>query len=29
MEEPLTVKVTFTDYMTGKVFKEQKVIKAL
>jgi len=28
MEEPLTVKVTFTDYLTGKVFKEQKVIKA-
>ncbi len=28
MEEPLTVKVTFTDYMTGKIFKEQKVIKA-
>ncbi len=28
LEEPLTVKVTFTDYMTGKVFKEQKVIKA-
>ncbi len=27
MEEPLTVKVTFTDYLTGKVFKEQKVIK--
>jgi len=26
-EEPLTVKVTFTDYLTGKVFKEQKVIK--
>ena len=26
-EEPLTVKVTFTDYVTGKVFKEQKVIK--
>ncbi len=24
---PLTVKVTFTDYLTGKVFKEQKVIK--
>jgi hypothetical protein len=22
-EEPLTVKVTFTDYLTGKVFKEQ------
>ncbi len=28
-EEPLTVKVTFTDYLTGKVFKEQKVIKPL
>jgi hypothetical protein len=28
IEEPLTVKVIFTDYMTGKVFKEQKVIKA-
>lgn len=26
-EEPLTVKITFTDYLTGKVFKEQKVIK--
>lgn len=26
-EEPLTVKVTFTDYLTGKVFKEQKTIK--
>ncbi len=26
-EEQLTVKVTFTDYLTGKVFKEQKVIK--
>ena len=26
-EEPLTVKVTFTDYLTGKVFTEQKVIK--
>ena len=24
--EPLTVKVTFTDYITGKVFKEQKKI---
>jgi len=24
LEEPLTVKVTFTDYMTGKVFIEQK-----
>jgi hypothetical protein len=28
LEEPLTVKVNFTDYLTGKVFKEQKVIKA-
>jgi len=28
MEEPLTVKVTFTDYLTGKVFQGQKVIKA-
>ncbi len=26
-DEPLTVKVTFTDYLSGKVFKEQKVIK--
>ena len=26
-ETPLTVKVTFTDYLTGKVFEEQKVIK--
>jgi len=26
-KEPLTVKVSFTDYLTGKVFKEQKVIK--
>jgi hypothetical protein len=25
--EPLTVKVTFTDYLTGRVFKEQRVIK--
>lgn len=25
-EEPLTVKVTFTDYLSGKVFKKQKVI---
>ena len=25
--EPLTVKVTFTDYLTGRVFKEQKVIR--
>ena len=28
-EEPLIVKVTFTDYLSGKVFKEQKVIKPL
>ena len=27
--EPLTVKVAFTDYLTGKVFKEQYVIKPL
>ena len=27
-EKPLTVKVTFTDYLTGKVFNEQKTIKA-
>lgn len=26
-EEPLTVKVTFTDYLTGRVFEEQRVIK--
>jgi outer membrane murein-binding lipoprotein Lpp len=26
-DEPLTVKVTFTDYLSGRVFKEQKVIK--
>jgi len=26
-KEPLTVKVAFTDYLTGKTFKEQKVIK--
>jgi hypothetical protein len=26
-KEPLTVKVTFTDYLTGKVFEEQRVIK--
>ncbi len=25
--EPLTVKVTLTDYLTGRVFKEQRVIK--
>jgi hypothetical protein len=28
LEEPLTVRVTFTDYLTGKVFNEQKEIKA-
>jgi len=28
LQEPPTVKVTFTDYLTGKVFNEQKVIKA-
>jgi len=28
-EEPLTVTVTFTDYLTGKVFEEQKLIKPL
>jgi len=28
LEKPLTVKVAFTDYLTGKVFEEQKVIKA-
>jgi len=26
-DEPLTVKVAFTDYLSGKLFKEQKVIK--
>ncbi|MCP4613119.1 MAG: hypothetical protein GY845_30875 [Planctomycetes bacterium] len=26
VDEPLTVKVTFTDYLSGKVFKKQKVI---
>jgi len=26
-EDPLIVKVIFTDYLSGKVFKEQKVIK--
>ena len=26
-KEPLTVKVSFTDYLTGKVFDEQRVIK--
>ena len=28
LEEPPTVKITFTDYLTGKVFNDQKVIKA-
>ena len=28
LREPLTVKLAFTDYMTGKVFTAQKVIKA-
>jgi cell division protein FtsB len=28
LQEPLTVKVTFTDYLTGKVFTDQKVIEA-
>lgn len=28
-EKPLTVTVTFTDYLTGKVFEEQKLIKPL
>jgi len=26
---PLTINVTFTDYLSGKVFKEQKIIKPL
>jgi hypothetical protein len=26
IKDPLTVKVTFTDYLTGKVFTEQKVV---
>jgi len=26
---PLTVKISFTDYLTGKLFEEQKVIKPL
>jgi hypothetical protein len=26
-DEPLTVKVAFTDYLSGRVFEEQKVIK--
>jgi hypothetical protein len=28
-KDPLTIKVTFTDYLTGRVFQEQKVIKPL
>lgn len=27
VKEPLTVKVTFTDHLTGKIFQEQQVIK--
>ena len=27
LEGPLTVKVTFTDYLSGRVFNEQRVIK--
>lgn len=27
LKDPLTVKVTFTDYLTGKVLQEQKIIK--
>ncbi len=27
LERPLTVKVTFTDYLSGKVFNEQRVIE--
>ena len=26
-DEPLTAKVTFTDYLSGKVFEDQRVIK--
>ena len=26
-EEELVVKVTFTDYLSGKIFKQQKVIR--
>ncbi len=26
-DEPLTVRLTFTDYLSGKVFKDQRVIK--
>jgi outer membrane murein-binding lipoprotein Lpp len=28
-DKPLTVMVTFTDYLTGKIFEEQKLIKSL
>ncbi|MHC4641520.1 MAG: hypothetical protein ACYS32_07735, partial [Planctomycetota bacterium] len=28
-DKTLTVMVTFTDYLTGKVFEEQKLIKPL
>ena len=28
LNEPLTINVAFTDYLSGKVFKEQKVIKS-
>jgi len=28
-KEPLIVKITFTDYLSGKVFKEEKIIKPL
>ena len=27
LKEPLTVKVTFTDYLTGKIFNEEKLIR--
>ena len=27
LQEPLTVKITFTDYLSGKVFEVQRVIK--
>jgi hypothetical protein len=26
-DEPMTVRVTFTDYLTGRMFKDQKVIE--
>ncbi|MFH1718025.1 MAG: hypothetical protein ABIF19_11775 [Planctomycetota bacterium] len=29
LDEPMTVKVTFKDHLTGKTFKEQKVIEPL